>query len=283
MEIRIQPCKNSDAEFLWENSFESDPSEENAKQELLVFKVTDESGAIIGGCVLDIDEMKTAEIDRLWVDERCRKQGIGSALICRAEQEAREKGCRSIVNTYVFDFQSARKLFERHGYRLIGSVKNWPKGYENYTLIKTLDNHLPENSCGQGRFIIRTGSEEDGKIIADRLEEFNCSFAPRSHAYLDVDKKIVDGRGNMIAGCIAGISGWDTLHIDAFWADERYRDSEIASYLLEETEREAKEKGAYLSSTAGTALQAEFFKKHGYEVSVVLEDQPKWYVLHKRL
>ncbi len=25
------------------------------------------------------------------------------------------------------------------------------------------------------------------------------------------------------------------------------------------------------------------YKKHGYEVSVVMKDQPKWYVLHKHL
>lgn len=283
MEIEIHPCEYSDAGFLWEHSFESVPVEENARQELLVFKVTDESGTIIGGCVLDIDEIKTAEIDRLWVDERYRKQGMGSALICKAEQEARKKGCRSIVNTYIFDFQTARRLFERHGYRLIGTVKNWPKGHENYTLEKALDCCSPAVSFDQGGFEIKTGSEEDGKFIADRLEEYNRSFASRSHAYLDIDKKIVDEKGNMIAGCIAGVSGWDTLHIDAFWADEHFHGSEIDSYLLEEIEREAKEKGAYFSSTSGTDLQAAFFKKQGYEVSAVFEDQPKWYVLHKYL
>ena len=135
----IKPCEACDAEYIWEKGFETAPADENAKQELLVFKVVDEQGAIIGGCVLDIDKMKTAEIDRLWVDARYRNLGIGSALIRRAEQEAREKGCRSIVNTYIFDFQTAKRLFERHGYRHIGTVRDWPKGYESYTLIKKLD------------------------------------------------------------------------------------------------------------------------------------------------
>ena len=283
MAYGIKPCENCDAEYIWERSFESLPAEENAEQELLVFKVVDEQGTIIGGCVLDIDEMKTAEIDRLWVDERYRNLGIGSALICRAEQEARGKGCRSIVNTYIFDFQTAKRLFERHGYRLIGTVKDWPKGHESYTLTKKLDCCSSTDSLAQNRFEIKPGSEEDGEIITDRLEAYNRSFVPRSHAYLDIDRKIVDDNGTMIAGCIAGVSGWDTLHVDALWVDDAYRGSNIGSYLLGEIEREAKEKGAYLSNAGGMELQAVFFIKHGYEVSVVFEDQPKWYMLHKHL
>ena len=66
MAYMIKPCEDCDVEFIWEKGFEAVPAEENAKQELLVFKVVDVQGAIIGGCVLDIDEMKTAEIDRLF-------------------------------------------------------------------------------------------------------------------------------------------------------------------------------------------------------------------------
>lgn len=279
----IKPCEDCDVEFIWEKGFEAVPAKENAKQELLVYKVVDVQGAIIGGCVLDIDEMKIAEVDRLWVDARYRNLGIGSALIRRAEQEAREKGCRSIVNTYIFAFQAAKSLFERLGYRHIGTVRDWPKGYESYTLIKKLDSCWPTFPIVQDCFEIKTGSEEDGKIIADRLEEYNRSFAPRKHVYLDINRKIVDDKGAMIAGCIAGVSGWDTLHIDVFWVDDAYCSSNIGSYLLGEIEHKAKEKGAYLSKASGMELQAVFFKKHGYEVNTVFEDQPKWYALHKHL
>ena len=87
----------------------------------------------------------------------------------------------------------------------------------------------------------------------------------------------------MIAGCVAGVSGWDTLHIDAFWVDEPHRGQGVGACLLDEIEREAREKGAYLATTAGMAGQMAFFAQHGYGVSVVFEDQPKWYVMHKRL
>ena len=77
--------------------------------------------------------------------------------------------------------------------------------------------------------------------------------------------------------------GWDTLYIDAFWVDEPYQNEGVGPCLLDEIEREAKKNGAYLATTAGMEEQTAFFQKHGYTVSVVFEDQPRWYVLHKHL
>lgn len=282
VKYEIKPCEGSDIAYIWEKGFEAVPVAENAREEQLVFKVTDEQGAIIGGCVLDIDETKIAEFDRLWVDERYRRQGMGSALIRAAEQAAQEKGCRMMVNAYTFEFQAARQLFEGQGYQLIGVVKDWPRGHESYTLIKSLDGHAGAAS-DHAAFVIMTGSEAEVAIIADRLEAYNRTFAPRSHEYLDLDRKVIDDAGSIIAGCVAGVSGWDALHIDAFWVDEPYRGQGVGACLLDEIEREARGKGAYLATTAGMAGQMAFFAQHGYGVSVVFEDQPKWYVMHKHL
>lgn len=283
MKYEIKPCGESDSAYIWEKSYEAVPVAENAQEEQLVFIVTDEQGAIVGGCVLDIDETKIAEFDRLWVDERYRRQGMGSALIRAAEQAARERGCRTMVNAYTFEFQAARQLFERQGYQLIGIVKDWPRGHESYTLIKSLDGHAGASVDDCAEYEIRPGSEAEVASIADRLEAYNRTFAPRSHEYLDMDRKVVDDVGHMIAGCVAGVSGWDTLHIDAFWVDEPYQGQGVGALLLDEIEKEAKRKGAYLATAAGMASLAAFFQEHGYSVSVVFEDQPRWYVMHKHL
>ena len=283
MKYEIKPCGESDIAYIWEKGFEAVPVAEDAREETLVFKVTDDRGAIVGGCVLDIDETRTAEFERLWVDERYRRQGMGSALIRAAEQVAREKGCRTMVNAYTFEFQTARKLFERQGFRLIGIVEDWPRGHESYTLIKSLDSHTEAGAADHVAFEIMTGSEAEVAIINHRLEAYNRAFAPRSHGYLNMDRKVMDDAGNIIAGCVAGVSGWDTLHIDAFWVDEPYRGQGVGSCLLNKIEQEARGKGAYLATTAGMDGQTAFFKKHGYTISVVFEDQPKWYVMHKHL
>ena len=287
MKLEVKPCGENDTELIWEKAFEQAPTEENAEQETLVFKAIDDNGAFIGGCVLGIDQTKAAEFERLWVAERYRARGVGSALIRTAEQAARERGCRTVLNAYCFDFQKAKPLFERLGYRLIGVAKDWPKGHEGYTLIKTLKD-IPRESVsaelfGQAGFAVVPGSDRDGASIASELEAYNRAFAPRSHEYFDTDKKIVNEKGEIVAGCIAGVSGWDTLHIDAFWADEDDGGNGAGEYLLCETEREAKQMGAYLSRAEGTERQAAFFKKHGYTVCVVFEDEPKWFVMYKRL
>lgn len=287
MSYVIKPCECGDVEYIWEKGFEAITAEENATEESLVFKVVDVHGTIIGGCVLNIDETKTAELERLWVDEHDRRRGIGSSLIREAEQKAREKGCRIIVNAYTFDFQAVRHFFESHGYELIGTVKDWPKGHESYTLIKHLiglaEVYPVTTAFSPAVFEIKSGSEEDGEFIADQLEAYNCMFAPRSHDYFDLDKKVVDRAGRIIAGCVAGISGWDTLHIDVFWVEEAFRDRGVGSYLLGEIEREAKAKGAYLSLTAGSDLQSAFFRQQGYTICAVLEDSPRWYMMYKHL
>ena len=292
MKFGSSPCTDIETGFLWDQFnalFDACPAQtgECAEEELFVFKVTDAEGNLIGGCVLDMDMTKTAEFNSLWVDERYRKRGLGTALIRKAEQKAMEKGCRTVINAYTFDFQAARPLFEALGYRLIGITKDWPKGHEGYTLVKKLDGiadgQLPFNPSDQAGSDIKPGSEKDAEFIKNALEASFRSEAPRSHPYESLDRKLVDDEGRMIAGCIAGISGWDTLHIDMIWVDERYRNQGIGTGLLGVIEREAKQKGAYLARTGVIASRAAFFIKNGYTLNITHEGTPEWDDLLKRL
>ena len=283
------PCTDGDAEYIWEKDkevFDSImPSDDGAEEELLVFKAVDHIGRVVGGCILDIDLLKTAEFNCLWVDEPYRRQGIGSALIRKAEQAAAEKGCRLIVNAYTFDFQSAKSLFEKNGYTLAGITENWPEGHENYTLMKMpviqKKECIESDHYGTDGYSIIPGSDEDAQVLTSSLEEYNRSFAPRAHGYITLDKKIVYEEGRIIGGCIAGVSGWDALHVDLIWIDGAYSSQKIDSLLLDELEKEAKETGAYISLVSIAEPQAELFRKHGYTVSVVYENEPKWYVMQK--
>ena len=97
MEHRIIPCVEGDDEFIAGKLNTITDSKINyedvIEDELVVFKVTDSAGSIIAGCNLIINCWKVADLDILWVEEKYRKQGIGSALIREAERAAREKGC----------------------------------------------------------------------------------------------------------------------------------------------------------------------------------------------
>lgn len=142
MDFTIIPCAEGDAEYIWKmDEAESVCAEScsDGSEELIVFKVEAENGGIIGGCVLSFDLSGTAEFNSLFVDEGFRRRGIGTAIVLKAEREAKARGCRMMINAYNFDFQFAKPLFEKLGYVLIGTAKDWPKGHESYTLIKKLD------------------------------------------------------------------------------------------------------------------------------------------------
>ncbi|MBR2810846.1 MAG: GNAT family N-acetyltransferase [Solobacterium sp.] len=103
----------------------------------MLLKITDDAGNLIGGCIVEIDRWKTAALDTLRVDEKNRRQGLGSALIREAERAAGEKGCH-VMLPGTFDFQ-ARPLYEKHGYELCSTFSDFPRGHKLYDFLKRLD------------------------------------------------------------------------------------------------------------------------------------------------
>ncbi len=77
-----------------------------------------------------------AEIRFLWVDEPKRHTGIGSRLLCAAENEARARGCRKIVlSTHSFQ---APDFYRQRGYRVAGEFADYPRGHHSIFLEKIL-------------------------------------------------------------------------------------------------------------------------------------------------
>ena len=62
-----------------------------------------------------------AVVDNLIVDEGHRRQGVGSALMERAEAWAKEKGAESVeLNVYHFN-ETAQALYQQLGYEVVSS------------------------------------------------------------------------------------------------------------------------------------------------------------------
>lgn len=82
-------------------------------------------------------DMKAPEgsyhIAEVHVDPHLRNRGIGGAMLGYAEKEARKQGCRqmSLVTTTE---NPARRLYERHGYRVVEKRTN--PAYQRYTGIE---------------------------------------------------------------------------------------------------------------------------------------------------
>ena len=131
--------------------------------------------------------------------------------------------------------------------------------------------------------------KNDRAYIERKLVEYNLSQVPltQEQAFHDVNKKIVDEDGNMIAGCIATIYCWKILYVELLWVDEAYRKCGLGTTLLNELEKAALEADCSLIHLDTFDFQAkDFYLKHGFEVFGVLEDCPEnhsRYYLKKKL
>jgi GNAT superfamily N-acetyltransferase len=81
-------------------------------------------------------------VDMFHLPPDLRRQGLGTELLRRAEDEARARGC---VGAYLttFSFQ-ARGFYEKQGYALFGALPDFPPGHACLFLAKRLDASPPE-------------------------------------------------------------------------------------------------------------------------------------------
>lgn len=95
----------------------------------------DTSDVTVGGCVGRI-YLSALYIEFLWVEDAHRKHGLGTQLLDRAEQLAKEKGC-SIIHLDTFSFQ-APDFYKKNGFEVFGILGGYPDGIKRYYLKKTL-------------------------------------------------------------------------------------------------------------------------------------------------
>ena len=264
------------------------PPEPRTEEEQLVFKISDGEGRVAAGCIVNVHAWGRAVLAELWVDERCRGQGLGSMLLRAAENAAREKGCYYLCLGTI-DFQ-ARPFYEKHGYAVFTVNRDIPRGHESWSLSKRLDRPCPdcapEHNGAAARYRVVPGGKEDAGIIDEGLERYCERFLRDAHGYIPLGRKLTDKNGGMIAAIAGGVDGDDNASIDGVWVEEPYRNRGLGSRLLREFERQARENGAYVILTNACDWNAGFFFKNGYTVRGELEDYPKGhraFELEKRL
>jgi len=75
-------------------------------------------------------------VELLWIEEKFRGKGHGTALIRKAESEARKRG---VKNMYLdtFSFQ-APEFYRKLGFKPFGMLKGFPKGHDRTWFKKAL-------------------------------------------------------------------------------------------------------------------------------------------------
>ena len=131
--------------------------------------------------------------------------------------------------------------------------------------------------------------DNDAEYICDKLVEYNLEQVAKTQEidFVNINKKIVDEKNNIIAGCIAKMYCWNVIYIDILWVDKKYRRQRLGTKLLNEVEKIALEEKCSLIHLDTFDFQAkDFYIKQGYEVFGVLEDCPQnhcRYYLKKKL
>ncbi len=97
--------------------------------------VRNDSGEIVGGLLASVN-MHCLAIQILWIEENLRHQGLGKALVLKAEEMAREAGAsQAIVETTRFQ---APHFYEKLGFVTICEINDSPQGSASILMRKAI-------------------------------------------------------------------------------------------------------------------------------------------------
>jgi len=288
VDYEIKPLTEEEAKIIGKKISEyadsMAPKEPHTEEDQFVFKVENEEGKMIAGCILNIHEWGRAVLAQLWADENYRGHGLGSMLIRNAEETARQKGCYYLC-LGTLDFM-ARPLYEKHGFKVFTVNNDLPKGHVGWSLAKRLDKDIPDyvptDNSAALRYEVKPGTEEDAKTVDRGLDSYCNQFIDEDeNEDIPFNRKLVDKDGNIIAAVIAELDADMSTDINGVWVEEPYRNQGIGSYLLGEVEKEAIEKGTYLFIGNACDWNIGFFEKNGYTLRGTLEDYPKGHTAYE--
>jgi GNAT superfamily N-acetyltransferase len=116
------------------SKFNSDVAGDPLFSEVL-FAAVDEDGIELGA-VLATKDWNWLNIQVLFVEEKERCTGVGSALLAQIEKWGMDNGCNKIhLDTFTFQ---AVAFYERRGYKEFGRLKNFPSGHDRVFMMKIL-------------------------------------------------------------------------------------------------------------------------------------------------
>jgi len=95
----------------------------------------DANGAVVAG-LLGHTRWGWLLVDKLWLADAVRGQGLGSRLLAAAESLAIDRGCTGAMLS-TFEHQ-ARPFYEKLGYTVFGTLEGYPAGTRQHYLCKQL-------------------------------------------------------------------------------------------------------------------------------------------------
>ena len=105
------------------------------KWKRIAVSVRDDGGIIVGGVTGEV-WADWLFVQLMWLDEAYRGYDYASRALDALEDEARALGAKhAYVDTFSFQ---ARPFYEKRGYRVFGTLENYPDLHSRYWLTKEL-------------------------------------------------------------------------------------------------------------------------------------------------
>ena len=107
------------------------------KPEVINLNFTIKNGdEVIAGICADVYIWKILYISVFFVEENYRHQGLGTILLNKVEEKAKQLGA-TLSHLDTFDFQ-AKDFYLKHEYEVFGVLDDCPKGHKRYYMKKVL-------------------------------------------------------------------------------------------------------------------------------------------------
>jgi GNAT superfamily N-acetyltransferase len=101
----------------------------------IAITIRNDAGDIVGG-VTGEAWADWLFVQLLWLDEAHRGQDLASRAMDAIEDEARAFGAKcAYLDTFSFQ---ARPFYEKRGYRVFGTLENYPDAHSRYWMTKSL-------------------------------------------------------------------------------------------------------------------------------------------------
>lgn len=104
--------------------------------EKINFVVKTQANEVVGGINSVMYCWGILHIDILWVSDSYRLKGIGTKLMEKVEQTAKQKGA-SLIHLDTFDWQ-AKEFYLKHGYEVFGILDDCPPRHKRFYMKKVL-------------------------------------------------------------------------------------------------------------------------------------------------
>lgn len=114
------------------NSYNHDTAGPHNDQDLWVV-ARDAQGRVAGG-LKGSSEYTWLFVEWLWIGPEHRGDRLGTQLLAKAEEEARQRGCIGVhLDSYTFQ---APEFYKRQGYEEFGRIDDYPVGHSRVWLKK---------------------------------------------------------------------------------------------------------------------------------------------------